>query len=227
MAQLNTAKPTDTTSRYRPVIGPRLGKLLTVVFVLFGLLAINSLYLGSVTLAEWAWSDLYQDYTYQLMFLLHLVLGLVILLPAIVFGALHLRNAWPRPNYRAVRAGLALYVTVLVLLFSGLVLTRFGDYTVNDPRLREVAYWLHVVTPLLVVWLFILYRLAGTRVRYRPGLIWAVTGVVLSALLLVPQVLEQRSSQVTERHQSIRHLDKRHGEGADHLFTQAGSRPVT
>ena len=32
-------------------------------------------------------------------------MGLLIIVPAVVFGALHLRNAWPRPNYRAVRAG--------------------------------------------------------------------------------------------------------------------------
>ena len=104
----NSAQESGTSrirKRLPPVIGPRLGRLLVVVFTLFGLLAVNSLYLSSVSLLEWFSGELYQDYLYQLMFLLHLLLGLVIVLPAVVFGALHLRNAWPRPNYRAVRAG--------------------------------------------------------------------------------------------------------------------------
>lgn len=177
-----------------PVIGPRLKKLLVIVFTLFGLLAINSMYLASVTIIEWVTEELYQEYFYQLMFLLHLLLGLVILLPTIVFGALHLRNAWPRPNYRAVRAGLALYSTVLLLLISGLVLTRFDFFAVKDPAVRAIAYWLHVITPLLIVWLFILHRLAGKNIRYRPGIIWSATGAVFIALALAPQIIEKRTA---------------------------------
>ena len=175
-----------------PVIGPRLRPLLALVFTLFGLLAINSLYLASVTVLEWLTDTLYQDYFYQLMFFGHLALGLLIVLPAVLFGALHLRNAWPRPNYRAVRAGLALYTTILLLLASGLLLTRFDFFSIKDPLVRAVAYWLHVITPLLIVWLFILHRLAGRNIRYRPGLAWAATGAVLVALALVPRVLEQQ-----------------------------------
>ncbi|MBT8446350.1 MAG: hypothetical protein KJO38_04320 [Gammaproteobacteria bacterium] len=178
---------------FPPVIGPRLKPLLAVVFALFGLLAINSLYLASVTVLEWLTAELYQDYLYQLMFLAHLVLGLLIVLPAVVFGALHLRNAWPRPNYRAVRAGLALYTTILLLLGSGLLLTRFDFFVVKDPQIRAGAYWLHVITPLLIVWLFILHRLAGRNIHYRPGIIWAAVGTVLVALALVPRVMEQQA----------------------------------
>ena len=98
-AGANGARP-----KLRPVIGPRLRRLLAVVFTLFGLLAVNSLYLSSVTIAEALSGKLYQDYFYQLMFLLHLVLGLIIVMPAVIFGALHLRNAWPRPNYRSTPA---------------------------------------------------------------------------------------------------------------------------
>ena len=98
---LNDTRETARMPRGRklpPVIGPRLGKLLTFVFLLFGLLSVNSVYLASITVAEWLSGDLYQEYFYQLMFLLHLLLGLAIVVPALVFGALHLRNAWPRPS---------------------------------------------------------------------------------------------------------------------------------
>jgi tetratricopeptide (TPR) repeat protein len=182
------------SQHYRPVIGRRLGRLLVLAFLLFGLLAINSLYLVSVTVAEWLSGDLYQEYFYQLMFLLHLLLGLLILLPAVVFGALHMRNALPRPNFRAVRAGLALYTTVLLLLISGLVLTRFDFFSIKDPLIRSVFYWLHVITPLLAIWLFILHRLAGKSIRYRPGIIWGAAAIAVVALVLGPQIAEKRSA---------------------------------
>ena len=161
---------------------------------MFGLLTINSLYLVSITVAEKISGDVYQEYFYQLMFLAHLLLGLLIVLPAVVFGALHLRNAWPRPNYRAVRAGLALYTTVLMLLISGIVLTRFDIFSIKDPLLRGVAYWLHVITPLFTIGLFILHRLAGKNIRYRPGIAWGAAAVMLVAVTLVPQVLEKRTA---------------------------------
>jgi tetratricopeptide (TPR) repeat protein len=160
------------------------------------LLAVNSLYLISITVAEEISDQLYQDYFYQLMFLVHLLLGLVLVLPAIVFGALHLRNAWPRPNYRAVRAGLALYTTVLLLLVSGVVLTRFDFFSVKDPIIRAVAYWVHIVTPLLVIGLFVLHRLAGKDIRYRSGVAWGAAGIVFAAITLLPQILEKGPANI-------------------------------
>src|SRR2546430_7487718 len=110
--------------RYVPAVGPRLRKLLFVVFALFALLAVNSVYLGTITWFEWQSSKTLQDYFYQLMFLLHLVLGMIIIVPVIVFGTLHLRKACPPPNRGAVRAGLALFSCAILLLAAGLVLPR-------------------------------------------------------------------------------------------------------
>ena len=187
-----TTPASPTRTGLPAVIGPRLGKLLALVFMLFGLLAVDSLYLASVTVTEWFTGELYQDYFYQLMFLLHLLLGLTIVVPGLLFGALHLRNAWGRPNYRAVRAGLALYTTAVLMMLSGLVLTRFDFFAVNDPALRAPAYWLHVATPLLIVWLFILHRLAGKKIRYRPGLVWGGVAVLVTCVALVPQIVARR-----------------------------------
>ena len=181
--EISTANP---LRRRRPVVGPGLRRLLFPVLGLFGLLAVNGAYLGSVTLVEWSTGRVYQDFLYQVMFLVHLVLGLLLLLPAVLFGALHLRNAWPRPNRAAVRAGLALYTGALLLLASGIVLTRFDFFEVKDPDVRAVAYWLHVATPFLAAWLFVLHRLAGRPIRWRVGLAWAGVAVAFSlAMLLV------------------------------------------
>jgi len=158
--------------RYVPAIGPRLKKLLHVVLALFGLLGINAVYLVTITVLEAATGKTYQNYFYQLMFLGHLLLGALILLPVIVFGALHIRNAHNRPNRRAVRAGYALFATALVLLVSGVLLTRLEQFEIRDPTVRSVSYWAHVITPVGAVWLFILHRLAGKRIKWRIGAAW-------------------------------------------------------
>ena len=138
-----------------------------------------------------------------LTFLLHLLLGLAIVIPGLLFGALHLRNAWGRSNYRAVRAGLALYATVILMLGSGLVLTRFDFFAVNDPALRTPAYWLHVATPVLIVWLFILHRLAGKKIRYGPAIAWGTATVLVTAVALVPQIIARRGMSPLERVRSL------------------------
>lgn len=165
-----------------PVLTPALRRLLWVVFGLFALLSVDSVYLVAVTILESATGRLFQDWFYQIVFLVHLALGLLLLVPAVAFGVLHMRRAWSRPNRRAVHAGLALYASVLALLASGLVLTRFGFFEVHDPRVREAAYWTHVITPLLVAWLFVLHRLAGPRIRWGAGLRWAAAALVFAAL---------------------------------------------
>jgi hypothetical protein len=122
--------------RYVPAIGPRLKKLLFVVFGLFTLLAINSVYLAGVTIAEAVTERTYQNWFYMNMFIAHLLLGALFILPVIIFGLLHLRNAYQRTNRRAVRVGYALFVTALILLASGIVLTRLeGVFVVKDATL--------------------------------------------------------------------------------------------
>ena len=59
------------------------------------------------------------------------------MLPVIVFGIAHICNADNRPNRRAVRVGYALFATALVLLVTGIVLTRLeGVIVVKDPAVR-------------------------------------------------------------------------------------------
>jgi Cytochrome c554 and c-prime len=179
--------------KYVPAVGPRLRKLLFVVLGLFALLAVNSTYLGGITLLEATTGRVYQDWFYLQMFLLHLALGLAIVVPVVVFGLAHMRNAWRRPNRRAVRAGLALFTAALVLLGTGIVLTRLENViVVKDPTIRSIAYWLHVTTPLVVAWLFVLHRLAGRRIRWRVGLGWAAVAVVFAVVLATIQAQDPR-----------------------------------
>ncbi|HZL34072.1 MAG TPA: multiheme c-type cytochrome [Tepidisphaeraceae bacterium] len=187
---MSTAPASNPTTKPRPkyvrAIGPRLRVLLFVVFALTALLAANSAYLLGVTLLEWLRGAAYQNYFYQCMFLAHLALGLALLLPFIVFGIGHAWNAHNRPKRRAVRMGYALFAVCLVLLFSGLALVRFEPFVLKNPAMRSGVYWAHVITPLLVIWLYILHRLAGPRIKWRRGLGWALPmAAVIGAMVFL------------------------------------------
>lgn len=159
--------------KYVRAVGPRLKKLLYVVFALVALLGANSVYLVSITATEAATEQTYQNYFYQYMFLTHLVLGLLLVVPFVIFGALHIKAAWRRPNRRAVRIGLALFGVSVALLVSGLLLMRVGAFDLKAPALRSTVYWIHVGCPLAAAWLYWLHRLAGPRIKWRIGLAYA------------------------------------------------------
>ena len=69
--------------RYVRAVGPKLKRLLAVVLGLFAITCVNALYLASVTVAGVE----YQNWFYLNMVLLHLILGLLLVVPVIVFGA--------------------------------------------------------------------------------------------------------------------------------------------
>ncbi|MBS0265907.1 MAG: hypothetical protein JSS02_28510, partial [Planctomycetes bacterium] len=176
-------------SRPRPTgyispVGPRLKKLFVFVLVLVALLGANSLYLVAITVLEW-WRGLtYQNYFYQVMFLLHLVLGLLLIVPFLVFGIIHLVTAKDRRNRRAVRVGYALFVACLAVLITGLMLMRIGSFDLRQPAARSLVYWMHVAVPLVVGWLYWLHRLAGPRIKWRYGAYYlAVVGAVVLAMV--------------------------------------------
>ena len=145
------------------------------------MLGANSAYLASITALEYARGQTYQDFFYQYMFLLHLVLGLLLVTPLIVFGVGHMLLARQRRNRRAVKIGYALFAISIAVLVSGALLMRFGSFDLKQPTTRAIVYWLHVAAPLAAVWLYWLHRLAGTRIKWRIGL--AYVGAVAVSVL--------------------------------------------
>jgi tetratricopeptide (TPR) repeat protein len=170
-------------------VNARLGRLLGIVILLFSLLVLNSVYLAAISLLEAFSGEVHQNYFYLLMFLLHLALGLLIIVPLMVFAVAHLRRAWQRPNRYAVRAGMGLFFSALLLLISGVLLTRFSFFEINDPEVRRIGYWLHVISPLVVVWLFVLHRLAGPPIHWKTGLRWLLASLGFAAVMLVLQAI--------------------------------------
>jgi tetratricopeptide (TPR) repeat protein len=172
--------------KYVRSVGPRLRMVLYVVFALVAVLGANSAYLATITFLEWTSGFTYQNYFYQAMFLAHLGLGLLLLVPFVIFAAGHIKAAYNRPNKKAVSAGWALFILALVLLISGLVLTRFGNFQINNKGVRTASYWAHVIAPIFVVWLYILHRLAGPRIKWKVGLGWAgAVAVIVGAMVML------------------------------------------
>ncbi len=167
--------------KYVRAVGPRLRKLLYLIFVLVALLFANSGYLASVTFLEWHRGETYQDFYYQYMFLAHLVLGLLLVLPLVIFGFVHMWNTKHRRNRRAIRIGYVLFVTSIAILATGILLVRIGGFDLKQPLARSTVYWLHVICPLAVVWLYWLHRLAGPKIKWRIG--WSFAGVAAVAII--------------------------------------------
>ncbi|MDB4724466.1 hypothetical protein OAF71_01600, partial [bacterium] len=139
--------------KYVPAVTPRLKIFLYLVFGLFALLTANSIYLGSITALEAVTQKLFQDYFYIWMFLLHLILGLLLIVPFIIFAAFHLRATFRRRNRNAVRVGYVLLGICIALLLSGIGLTR-NIVDLKSPTVRSIVYWVHVLTPVAAIWLY-------------------------------------------------------------------------
>lgn len=178
----------EKAGQTRPVMGPRLKALLVFVLSLLAVLGANSAYLGSITALEWLTGLAYQNYFYQVMFLAHLGLGLLLVLPFVVFGLIHLVTARDRRNRRAVRVGYALFAVSLGVLVTGVLLMRVGGFDLRQPLVRATVYWLHLGLPLAAGWLYWLHRLVGTKIRWRLGLAYAgAVAVAVAAMVLLHQ----------------------------------------
>ncbi len=180
--------------KYVPAVGPKLKWLLSFILASFAIMSVNSAYLVSITLLDWisdaaATGLTYKNYFHVVMFGMHIALGLLIVIPVIVFGVLHMRNARNRPNRRALRAGYALFASSMLLLLSGIVLTRIEvagfTFALREPIIRSAMYWAHVALPLAVVWLFILHRLAGRRIKWKVGVTWGAVAAVFALVMTV------------------------------------------
>ncbi len=186
----------DRRKRWRAPVGG-LGWLLWGSFGLFALLTVNSVYLVGIRILGLSTGESYENWFYLTMFLAHLILGLVIILPVIVFRFAHMRRVSDHPNRRAVKAGYALFIAALIVLGTGLVLVRIeGLIDIRDPALRSAAWWLHVLVPLAVIWLFVLHRLAGKRIKWGVGLTWAGIAAGFAVVMLTMQSQDPRQWNV-------------------------------
>jgi tetratricopeptide (TPR) repeat protein len=174
-----------TKKAYTPPIGKRLKKLLFVVFALLSLLGANSLYLATITFLEWQRGETYQNQFYMAMFLGHVVLGLIFLVPFVLFGLIHMLTARKRKNKRAIRVGYALFAVSLVVLGTGLLLVRVGGvFDLKQPTTRSMVYWIHVICPVVTIWLYWLHRLVGQKIKWKLGIAYGAIAVGSVAVMV-------------------------------------------
>jgi len=179
--------PAAQKKLYVRAVTPGLRKLLWVVFILVALLAANSAYLAAITGMQWFTGEVYQTHFYFLMLLGHIVAGLLLVLPLVIFGSLHIRNAYNRRNRRAVRVGYVLFAVSIAVLLTGFALVRVENVIdLKHPVGRNVVYWLHAALPLLAGWLYWLHRLSGPRIKWHIGRrIAAVVGIAVVAMVVM------------------------------------------
>lgn len=136
----------------------------------FAVLTASGLYLGVVTALRASSGIDYEDYVYQLVFLGHLGAGLLVCLPLLWFAAVHISRAWSRINAAAKWLGFSVLLLALLLLLSGLLISRFEIFDAISPILRERLYWLHLATALAMLPLFWWHRRSGRRrIDWRVG----------------------------------------------------------
>src|SRR5881227_591351 len=117
-----TGKPALRDRRgkvYTPAIGPKLKYLLAFLFVGVALLGATGIYLFALSALQWL-----RGPKYTTAFSLWMTLAHVAVAPFFFFGFLHLLTAYKRPNRRAVRLGIALFVMGTLATLSGLALVQ-------------------------------------------------------------------------------------------------------
>ncbi|GIW98682.1 MAG: hypothetical protein KatS3mg111_2015 [Pirellulaceae bacterium] len=195
MKNLQGNTPVPATPPAKPVkrvISKRLRVVLIVVLTLFSLLLANGLYLATITWLQVATGEIYEDLFYQYMFMAHVVLGLLLIGPVVVFGVIHMLAAWNRRNRRAVKIGYALFACALAVLVSGIALTRSFGFELKHPTARNTVYWMHVITPLTAMWLYWLHRLVGPRIKWHVGRRIAIATAVLVGCMVWLQMQDPR-----------------------------------
>ncbi len=182
----------STASAPKRVIGKKLRVLLVMVLGLFSILMANGIYLFFITWLQYFQGQVYENLFYQFMFLAHLILGFLLVAPVIVFGVGHFLAARNRRNRRAVKIGYALFAIALVVLLSGVLLTRQMGFDLKNPSIRNVVYWLHIITPIMAIWLYWLHRLVGPRIKWAIGQRIGLGTLALVAVMVVLQTQDPR-----------------------------------
>jgi tetratricopeptide (TPR) repeat protein len=171
---------------YEPAVNPRLKALLVLIFVLFALISANSVYLVFLKVLSWWTGQELGNWFYLQMFFWHVVLGVVVIVPFIVFVAGHLRAALKRPNRQAVRLGFGLLISSLIVLATGIVMVFQRQLFSTTSLTGQMVYWLHALVPLAIIGFYLAHRMAGPVVKWRYAGVWGgALAVILAGLGLM------------------------------------------
>jgi hypothetical protein len=173
---------------YQPAVGPRLRLVLALIFAAVAVLGATGIYLLAITTLELVRQETLQNFFSLSMFLVHVLVGVGLSVPYLIFGFLHWSAARHRLNRRAVRLGVLLFLTGVAVGLTGALLIQLSGMPqlADGTPARVVVRVLHVVTPAAAVAIYVLHRRAGPAIRWRWGIGWgvAVGGCTAICLLL-------------------------------------------
>jgi tetratricopeptide (TPR) repeat protein len=192
-----TPKPVLRDARgrvYEPAVGPRLKILLAFIFACVAVLGASGVYLLAIDLLEKSRGFTYTNQFTLWMFLAHVLVGVLLVVPFLVFGFIHLASARRRKNRLAVRLGIALFISGILVGVTGLALIqleatlkvlnlsfKFPQLPTGTPA-RAVIYLLHAIVPVAAVALYVLHRRAGPDIKWKWGIAW---GGAVSVFVLI------------------------------------------
>jgi tetratricopeptide (TPR) repeat protein len=179
---------------YTPALSPSLKPLLALLFVGFAFLGATGIYTATINFFDTIQKADYTTVMTMWVVLAHLVGGIVLVLPFVFFGVTHWRSARTRPNRRAVSLGKALFFIGLIVCFSGLALAQVHDrmQLPTGSLGRIIAYWLHIVFPLLAIAVYILHRRAGPDIKYGWGVGWGASVTVFVGAMVLLHSMDPR-----------------------------------
>lgn len=180
---------------YVHAIGPQLRVLLFVVFAGFAVLGATGIYLLVISaMNSINTNQLYTTtFTFDIL-VAHIGIGVIGVVPYLVFGLIHSYTSWRRSNRVAVRLGILVFFLGILTIASGFALVQIKDL----PQLpsgsisRIVTYLAHLFIPVAAVFAYIAHRRAGPAIKWKYGKYWAgVVGVVVGGMAIVHTVNPQ------------------------------------
>jgi hypothetical protein len=171
---------------YVPALNTPLRFLLVIIFACVAFLGATGFYLLAIRGVEWQRNSVLQTEFSLWMTLAHVVIGLILVVPFLIFGLTHLITAWNRPNRVAVRLGITVLLLGLVAGVTGILLIRLEGL----PQLptETISYWttfiLHCATPVLALVAYIWHRKAGPAIKWRWGYAWGGSVVGFTVIMM-------------------------------------------
>jgi tetratricopeptide (TPR) repeat protein len=180
---------------YEPALGPRLKILLFVVFAATAILGVTGVYLLSIDVLNAVRAP--RTYTNQFTlqtFAIHLLVGFAVIVPFLIFGFTHLLTARKRKNRLAVKLGIALFISGLLVVASGVALVQISGLPQlpTGSAARWLVYVLHAVAPVAAVFLYVLHRRAGPDIQWKYGYAWGGGVTVFVAAMIALHMQDPR-----------------------------------
>lgn len=181
---------------YEPALGPVLRVLLWLIFAGVAALGATGVYLLAITFLNQVDPDhLYTTPFTFWMIIGHTGIGVVGLVPFLVFGFWHLGTAYRRPNRLAVKLGILLLVLGIIVAVSGLALVQLDGF----PQLptggltRNLVYFAHVLVPVAAIWAYVAHRKAGPPIQWKYGKVWAAAVGIFTLAMAGLHFLDPRT----------------------------------